>query len=219
MTTAQQRKQQERQARRRRIQRAAREVFAEKGYAKTSIEQVARQASLSVGAIYLYFRSKEDLYVSLLEETFEVFEAEMRQLRGRTDLHSGDRLQSAWLFLSQWAVADVEGTRMLRLVSQPGVRKQLSDEVAVAAKAGLEMLRDSLAAMLQGGIDTGAYRSVDARDTADLLWSLFLGLLESNDGRLNLEIEGASFTESSRAALALLEGSLRQTQGRVAEAA
>ncbi|HUH00853.1 MAG TPA: TetR/AcrR family transcriptional regulator [Kofleriaceae bacterium] len=219
MTTAQQRKQQERQARRRRIQRAAREVFAEKGYAKTSIEQVARQASLSVGAIYLYFRSKEDLYVSLLEETFEVFEAEMRQLRGRTDLHSGDRLQSAWLFLSQWAVADVEGTRMLRLVSQPGVRKQLSDEVAVAAKAGLEMLRDSLAAMVQGGIDTGAYRAVDARDTADLLWSLFLGLLESNDGRLNLEIEGASFTESSRAALALLEGSLRQAAGRVAEAA
>lgn len=219
MTTAQQRKHQERQARRRRIQRAAREVFAEKGYAKTSIEQVARQASLSVGAIYLYFRSKEDLYVSLLEETFEVFEAEMRQLRGRTDLHSGDRLQSAWLFLSQWAVADVEGTRMLRLVSQPGVRKQLSDEVAVAAKTGLEMLRDSLAAMVQGGIDTGAYRSVDARDTADLLWSLFLGLLESNDGRLNLEIEGASFTESSRAALALLEGSLRQAAGRVAEAA
>jgi AcrR family transcriptional regulator len=219
MTTAQQRKQQERQARRRRIQRAAREVFAEKGYAKTSIEQVARQASLSVGAIYLYFRSKEDLYVSLLEETFEVFEAEMRQLRGRTDLHSGDRLQSAWLFLSQWAVADVEGTRMLRLVSQTGVRKQLSDEVAAAAKAGLEMLRDSLAATIQDGIDGGTYRSVDARDTADLLWSIFLGLLDSNDGRLNLEIQGASFTESSRAALALLEGSLRQAAGRVAEAA
>jgi AcrR family transcriptional regulator len=216
MTTAQQRKQQERQARRRRIQRAAREVFAEKGYAKTSIEQVARQASLSVGAIYLYFRSKEDLYVSLLEETFEVFEAEMRQLRGRTDLHSGDRLQSAWLFLSQWAVADVEGTRMLRLVSQTGVRKQLSDEVAAAAKAGLEMLRDSLAATIQDGIDGGAYRSVDARDTADLLWSIFLGLLDSNDSRLNLEIQGASFTESSRAALALLEGSLRQAAGRVA---
>ena len=81
MTTAQDRKQQERQARRRRIQRAAREVFAEKGFTKTSIEQVARQASLSVGAIYLYFRSKEDLYVSLLEETFELFDAELKPLR------------------------------------------------------------------------------------------------------------------------------------------
>ena len=75
MTTAHERKQQERHARRRRIQRAARSVFAEKGYAKTSIEQIAREASLSVGAIYLYFRSKEDLYISLLEETLELFDA------------------------------------------------------------------------------------------------------------------------------------------------
>src|SRR5690242_14924778 len=100
MTTAQQRKQQERQARRRRIQRAAREVFAEKGYARTSIEQVAKQAGLSVGAIYLYFRSKEDLSVSLLEETYEVFEAELRQLRTRGDLTPADKVRSAWLFLS-----------------------------------------------------------------------------------------------------------------------
>ena len=219
MTTAQQRKQQERQARRRRIQRAAREVFAEKGYAKTSIEQVARQASLSVGAIYLYFRSKEDLYISLLEETFEVFDAEMRQIRTRTDLRPADRLGAAWMFLSQWAVADVEGTRTLRLVSQPGIRKQLSDEVATATKAGFEAIRDHFAALVQGAVDAGIYRPVDARDSADLLWSLFLGLLQSNDARLNLEIDGTSFTEAARNALSVFEGSVRQAPGRVAEAA
>ncbi len=219
MTTAQQRKQQERQARRRRIQRAAREVFAEKGYAKTSIEQVARQASLSVGAIYLYFRSKEDLYVSLLEETFEVFDAEMRQIRARTDLRASDRLQSAWMFFSQWAVADVEGTRMLRLVSQSGIKKQLSDEVATATKQGLEMIRDHFAALVQGSVDAGIYRPTDARDTADLLWSLFLGLLQANDARLNLDVDGVSFTEAARTALSVIEGSLRQRQTSVAEAA
>ena len=85
MTTAQERKQQERHARRRRIQRAARTVFAEKGYAKTSIEQIAREASLSVGAIYLYFRSKEDLYVSLLEETLETFDNDLSAVAHRGD--------------------------------------------------------------------------------------------------------------------------------------
>ena len=58
MTSAQEHKQQERQLRRRLIQRAAREIFSEKGYGKASIDQIARRASLSVGAIYLYFRSK-----------------------------------------------------------------------------------------------------------------------------------------------------------------
>lgn len=210
MTTAQERKQQERQARRRRIQRAAREVFADKGYAKTSIEQVARQASLSVGAIYLYFRSKEDLYVSLLEETFELFDTELAQLR-ETSLRTDDRLASAWRFLTQWAVSDVEGTRTLRLLSQPGLRKQLTDEVAEATARGLTQVRNHLAATIKAGSDTGLYRAVDAEQTADLVWSLFLGLLQVNDARLNLELEGVSFTEAARTAFTAFEASLRRT--------
>src|SRR5687768_1340637 len=80
MTNAQERKAQERQARRRRIQEAARTVFAERGYAGASIELIARAAQLSVGAIYLYFRSKEDLYVSLIEDTLTVFRSEERRV-------------------------------------------------------------------------------------------------------------------------------------------
>jgi len=210
MTTAQERKQQERQARRRRIQRAAREVFAEKGYAKTSIEQVARQASLSVGAIYLYFRSKEDLYVSLLEETFELFNAELTQLRGNT-LRADDRLGAAWRFFTQWAVSDVEGTRTLRLMSQPGLKKQLSDEVAKASSDGLTMVRGHLTALIASSVETGHYNTIDAEQTADVIWALFLGLLQVNDARLNLELPGASFTEAARTAFTGFEGSLRRT--------
>lgn len=220
MTTAQERKQQERQARRRRIQRAAREVFAEKGYAKTSIEQVARQASLSVGAIYLYFRSKEDLYVSLLEETFEVFNTELEQIHTRTDLRPGDRLQAAWLFFGQWAVSDLEGSRTLRILSQPGLRKQLSDEVADSTARGVGMIRGHLSRLIGGGIDAGVYNDSFTPDSAaDLLWSLFLGLLQTNDARINLELPGASFSESARTALATFEGSLRQPARVAAEAA
>ena len=220
MTTAQERKQQERQARRRRIQRAAREVFAEKGYAKTSIEQVARQASLSVGAIYLYFRSKEDLYVSLLEETFEMFASELDQIESRTDLHPGDRLQTAWLYFAQWAVSDLEGSRTLRILSQPGLRKQLSDEVAEGTARGLASIRDHLARLVAGGIDARLYnRALPPHAVADLLWSIFLGLLQSNDVRINLDLDGESFTDIARTALATLEASLRHVPQLAAEAA
>ncbi len=218
MTTAQNRKQQERQARRRRIQRAAREVFAEKGYARTSIEQVAKQAGLSVGAIYLYFRSKEDLYVSLLEETFEVFEAEMKQLRNRTDIGPADRVRGAWLFLTQWAVSDVEGTRTLRMLSQPSVKKQLTPEVTEATQRGVTALRAALAGLIADAVRSGQYRSADAEPTADMLFALFLGLLEANDVRLNLDLPAPGFTESARSALAVFEGSVRASS-HIAEAA
>jgi len=208
MTTAQDRKKQERQARRRRIQRAAREVFAAKGFTKTSIEQVARQASLSVGAIYLYFRSKEDLYVSLLEETFELFDAELKQINACTDLSFEGRLEAAWSFLSQWAVSDVEGTRTLRLVAKPGVRKQLSDEVAQATKNGITSVRAHFASLIQGGTETGEFSATNANDSADLFWALFIGLLQANDARANLELTGHGFTQSANVAFAALKSSL-----------
>jgi AcrR family transcriptional regulator len=219
MTTAQERKQQERQARRRRIQRAAREVFAEKGYAKTSIEQVARQASLSVGAIYLYFRSKEDLYVSLLEETFEVFDVELSQLRARADLRPDQRLHAAWSYLTQWAVSDVEGTRILRLISQPGIRKQLSDEVAESASRGLGSIREHLASLVEDAATAGVYRAGSGAEAAELLWALFLGVMQASDARANLELSGTSFSEAARLAFGTIEATLRTAPARVAEAA
>src|SRR5205085_11542491 len=107
MTNAQERKAQERQARRRRIQEAARTVFSERGYAGASIELIARAAQLSVGAIYLYFRSKEDLYVSLIEDTLTVFDVDMAQLRERTEIPN--RLRETWDVLVRWAEKDPEG--------------------------------------------------------------------------------------------------------------
>jgi AcrR family transcriptional regulator len=219
MTTAQERKQQERHARRRRIQRAARTVFAEKGYAKTSIEQIAREASLSVGAIYLYFRSKEDLYISLLEETLELFDNELTQIRGRSELRADEQLAAAWSFLTQWAVSDVESTRVLRLVSQPGVRKQLSDEVTQSVAKGLVRVREHLGAILTQGMSAGLFRAADVEATIDLLWSLLLGLLQFTDARTNLDMTGASFADSAQNALALVQANLRAGAAAVAEAA
>lgn len=217
MTTAQERKHQERQARRRRIQRAARSVFAEKGYAKTSIEMIAREASLSVGAIYLYFRSKEDLYVSLLEETLELFDSELRQIRSRIDLPADERLRSAWAFLTQWAATDIEASRVLRLISQPNIRPQLSDEVSESIGKGLSAVREHLGAIVQDGGNAGLYRRNASQQVVDLLWCLLLGVLEANDARINLDLPGGSYAELAQAAFGAIDSTLRPP--RIAEAA
>ncbi len=209
MTTAQERKQQERHARRRRIQRAARTVFAEKSYAKASIEQIAREAQLSVGAIYLYFRSKEDLYVSLLEETLEQFDGDLSAIRQDTEMAADERLRKAWQYLVQWAAGDIEATRVLRLVSQPGVRKQLSDEVAEAVAAGIARIKSHLAGVVEDGMNASIYQRGNADETVDMCWALFLGILQSNDARQNLDLPGASFEDLARSAFAAVDTSLR----------
>ena len=208
MTNAQERKAQERQARRRRIQESARTVFTDRGYAGASIELIARAAQLSVGAIYLYFRSKEDLYVSLVEDTLTVFDVEMAQIRDQTEV--SNRLRETWNILVRWAEKDAEGPRILRLLAQPAIRPQLSDEVVAAVSAGISRVQDHIGACVADGIHAGIYRQVNAREIADLAWSVLLGSLDAAEMHTNIGLGGEPLAQRTDRALQMIECALVQ---------
>jgi len=62
------RRQREREQRYQSILAAAEDLFASTGYHQTSMEQIADAAEVSTGAVYFYFKNKEDLLLSLLDE-------------------------------------------------------------------------------------------------------------------------------------------------------
>jgi AcrR family transcriptional regulator len=62
------RRQRERESRYQTILAAAEKLFAREGYTQTSMEQIADAAEVSVGAVYFYFKNKEDLLVHLMDE-------------------------------------------------------------------------------------------------------------------------------------------------------
>ena len=59
------------------IQAAAFELFARRGYAQTSISQIAKAAGVSKGLLYNYFDSKEDLLLRIVEQAIEEGEEAM----------------------------------------------------------------------------------------------------------------------------------------------
>lgn len=188
MMTAQDRKRQERQARRRRIQDAARPVFIERGFARASIEQIAKQAQLSVGAIYLYFQSKEDLYVSILETSLVELDTQLAEVR------KGDakgRLAAAWSRLSGWVEAEPEMARALAMTSQPGLKAQLTEDVTTGVTAAVSRLREHLGACVADGIHAGAFRSVSPAEVSELLWTAFIGSLASDGVSGNFALPAA----------------------------
>lgn len=50
---------------------AALKVFSSSGYSGSSIREIARTAGISVGGVYLYFRNKEELYLSLIKSMID----------------------------------------------------------------------------------------------------------------------------------------------------
>lgn len=73
---------------RRKILSAASDVFAEHGYEKTSVREVARRSGISVGGIYLYFRNKEELYTGLMRSEMDDFLGRVEGLRKEPPLEA-----------------------------------------------------------------------------------------------------------------------------------
>jgi TetR/AcrR family fatty acid metabolism transcriptional regulator len=59
--------------------RAAIDVFAERGYFNAQVADVARAAGVAAGTVYLYFRSKDDLLISIFERGMREALAESRK--------------------------------------------------------------------------------------------------------------------------------------------
>jgi AcrR family transcriptional regulator len=53
---------------RERLLESAKTLFSQRGYYATSVEEIVASAGLSKGAFYFYFKSKEELFKSLVEE-------------------------------------------------------------------------------------------------------------------------------------------------------
>jgi TetR/AcrR family fatty acid metabolism transcriptional regulator len=66
------------------ILRAAIDVFAERGFFNAQVADVARSAGVAAGTVYLYFRSKDDLLVSIFERTMKEALAEGRAVAAAT---------------------------------------------------------------------------------------------------------------------------------------
>lgn len=56
-----------------RILDAAVEVIAERGYFKSPVSKIAKRAGVADGTVYLYFKSKDDVLRTAIDQTFEKF--------------------------------------------------------------------------------------------------------------------------------------------------
>ena len=99
------------------ILRAAVSVIADRGYAGARMADVAHQAEVADGTLYLYFRGKEDLLVSILEEYAEAF-----LLRARRDLEGIVSARERLAVVVRRHLVSLEADRLLAKVFQIELR-------------------------------------------------------------------------------------------------
>ncbi len=84
---------------RQRILDAAEKVFGEKGYFEASIADITREAGVSLGSFYIYFASKHDVFVEVLQTLARVIRRTTREaIEKSRDRIEGERLGFAAFF-------------------------------------------------------------------------------------------------------------------------
>lgn len=68
----------ETQETRHRLIESALAEFSEKGYAKASLRSICAEAGVTTGALYFFFRDKEDLFAAIVEQPFEGLKKQLR---------------------------------------------------------------------------------------------------------------------------------------------
>ena len=62
-----------------RLLKCAMKEFSEKGYMKASLRSICREAGVTTGALYFFFKDKEDLFGSLIEEPLSILEKAIKE--------------------------------------------------------------------------------------------------------------------------------------------
>jgi TetR/AcrR family fatty acid metabolism transcriptional regulator len=157
---------------RERILRAAIRVFARKGFYATRVSEIAKAAGVADGTIYLYFKNKDDVLISIFEDRIgkliEVLRAETSK-QGTVE----DRIRT----IIELQLGLIEGSRDLAEVVTVNLR-QSSRLLKQYAAPSFTAYLDVIAGVIAEGQREGALRDdVSPRTIARSLWGALDGIL------------------------------------------
>lgn len=150
---------------------AAREVFVQKGYADSRVDDVARMAGLSKGAVYFYFASKRDLFMALV---LAEHEATYRFLDEgeHADLPAVGKLLLMGQRYLDWFAGLDRPPRFFLMMTELALR---DEEIRLECQALHQRFVDAVARVLAQGVAEGAFRELDPLVTAQLLKTMIDG--------------------------------------------
>ena len=162
---------------RRDLRRAAQRSLFHKGVRGTSVENLVRQAAIPKATFYLFYRTKEDLYIDVLTDFRTTMQDEMLSMLQELDEnHIVSSLTTVFMHL----VENIYRKGIYRLLAE--------DELAVATrKSEVDVVRreeDELIAFFR---ELFGFFAIEDKDDIAAFWSAFLAIVYSMEGAERME--------------------------------
>lgn len=158
------------------ILKSAEVCFAEKGFRETTVDDIVEHSKTSKGTIYIYFKSKEDIYFGLIEEKF------------------GDSLEHYFLGVSKLESAEQKLRHIIQLQKNVDFTEGAQKFIMLQIETNIYLLRNGhseqfmierikkitefLEGIINEGISNGEFnKNVNATTFSKMFWSIQDGLI------------------------------------------
>ncbi len=200
----QERKERERERRRQGIMLAAKRVFTAKGYERSTMEDIAKEAELSPGTLYLYFKNKDALYASLSLRVLQYMTVRLGHALEDGSKSYAD--QKSALLAAMFDIYDFDAVilnNMFHLQSSETL-KELSDDILEEINALSRKALRRITAVFSSGMDEGVIHPYHPTAVADIFWSMFTGAVLWEETKKTINPERYTLRETLHTAFDIL---------------
>jgi AcrR family transcriptional regulator len=173
----QERKEREKERRRQQIMVAAKRVFSEKGFSKATMEDIAQEAELSPGTLYLYFKNKEELYASLSLRILQYLLLRIEHVNAVKGSGPDERLKQ--LMEAMYDVYEFDPLTIINMfhLQSSETLKNLSPQLLDEIKDLSGKSMGAISQIFKDGVAQGVFINRHPVALADTFWSVFSGVI------------------------------------------
>jgi AcrR family transcriptional regulator len=155
---------------------AALDLFVERGYAATRLEDVAARAGVSKGTLYLYFANKEELFKAVVRENMVPVLGEAEEILVGYTGHTADLFREIvlgwWERIGNTKLSGIAKLMMAEACNFPELARFYHAEVISRGNA-------AIVGMLERGIRRGEFREFDVQQAMSVVAAPMLMLMMS----------------------------------------
>jgi AcrR family transcriptional regulator len=151
------------------------------------MDQIAERAELAKGTIYIYFKSKEEVYFSLLLNGQDILIKMLTDMQKRKP--PPDRLlEETARTLFRFYKEHTSYFRIFMVMQHEDMQAKLSPELAQQINEQATTILNLLTTQVQKAIDNGSLNSVNPWHVANILWGSFTGITQLAITREQLKV-------------------------------
>ncbi len=165
------RREREKEHRREEILDAAEKVFFEKGLPQATMDEIAERAELSKGTLYLYYKSKEDLYLGVMCRGSAIL-YQMSEKATSTGEPTVKLIRNLGDAYYEFFKVHRNYFRMFYFFDSPGLQSHVSEQMMTECGICAQEIWNLITALIQKGIEDGTFRKgLDPLEMGVILWS------------------------------------------------